>query len=197
MPLLTSITIPELKAYPVKRFKGKIHLIDNPKYVAAAVENLSHFRYLGFDTESKPVFLKGVVNENPISLVQLSTDNEAYLFRINVMGMPDELKKLLENENVLKIGSAISGDLSKIRKLTEPFEPKGFVDIQGIAKAQGIETVGLKRLTAILMGFRISKKHQLTNWDAEKLNMGQISYAATDAWACFKVYQDFIKRKFV
>lgn len=199
MELKKRLSIQELKAYPAKKFPGKIHLIDTESAVSEAVEYLSRFKYLGFDTESKPVFEKGEVNENPIALMQFSTFNAAFLFRINKIGMPLELKFLLEDYRILKVGSAVKGDLDKIAQIDKEgsFYPNGFVEIQDIAAQFGIESVGLKKLTAILMDFRISKKFQLTNWELDLLTPGQISYAATDAWACYKIYEDFIRRGMV
>lgn len=196
MNIKTRIEKQELQDYPIKKFPGKAIVIDQLEQVAEAIAHLSKCKYIGFDTESKPTFIKGKSNINKIALMQLSSNENAYLFRINIIGMPIELKQLLENYNILKIGSAVHGDIHKIAELYTdgPFEPRGFVDIQNIAKKNGIETVGLKKLTAILFSFRISKKHQLTNWEAKELSLGQINYAAMDAWACFKIYEDFIVR---
>lgn len=199
MELKKRVDKQELQEYPVKKFPGKAYIIDNIDQVQEAVEYLSEYKYIGFDTESKPTFVKGKSNINPIALMQLSSGDRAYLFRINRIGMPLELKTLLEDTKIFKIGSAVHGDIDKIADLDKKgnFVPKGFVDIQNIATKNGIETVGLKRLTAILLNFRISKKHQLTNWEAKELSIGQINYAAMDAWACYKIYEDFLKRRMV
>lgn len=199
MNLKTRIEKKDLQDYPIKKFPGKAIVIDQLDQVTEAVAHLSKYKYIGFDTESKPTFIKGKSNINKIALMQLSSDENAYLFRINHIGMPVELKDLLENRNILKIGSAVHGDINKIAELYTdgPFYPRGFVDIQTIAKKNGIETVGLKNLIAILFNVRISKKHQLTNWEAKELSHGQINYAAMDAWACFKIYEDFIERDMI
>ncbi len=191
MELKTHISHEELKTYPIKHFEGPITVIDRLDQVSEAVDFLSRSKFLGFDTETRPVFKKGMVNNNPIALIQLSTEDRAFLFRINKMGMPIELKFLLEDPEVLKIGSAIKGDIERISKL-EPdvkFYPEGFIDIQDIAGQMGIITVGLKKLSAILLGHTLSKKHQLTNWENDKLTPGQINYAATDAWTCYMLYK--------
>jgi len=191
------ITVEELKRYPKQAFRGKVYVVEDEESVSKAVDYLSKFDYIGFDTESRPVFKKGYKNENPIALMQLSTWNTAYLFRINKVGIPLDLQFLLEDPNIIKVGSAVKGDLNKIAELTENFYPNAFVDLQDIAEKNGIVSKGLKKLTAILLGFRISKKRQLTNWEAPTLDKGQISYAATDAWASYKVYQEFLKRNMV
>ncbi|MBN2668241.1 MAG: 3'-5' exonuclease domain-containing protein 2 [Bacteroidales bacterium] len=194
-----SIDNESLKALPIKRFKGEIILVETETQVDEAVDYLSRFPYIGFDTESKPIFEKGKSNKNPISLVQLSTNDKAYIIRIPKTGWTNTLIDLMENDKVLKIGAAIHGDFNKINKSKNQkgIEPRGFVDIQKVAKSQGILNLGLKKLTSILLGFRISKRFQVTNWDAEVLSEGQLNYAATDAWACYVIYENFIQRGFV
>jgi len=197
MNFKTRISREDLRDFPVKRFSGKIHLITDEKEVVEAVNYLSQFRFIGFDTESKPTFVKGKTNIHGIALLQLSSLDEAFLFRLNMFEMPESLKLLLENKNILKIGSAIHGDIQKLSELYKKgeFRPDGFVDIQVIGRKHKIETVGLTKLTANLLGFRISKRQQLSNWEAENLSDAQKNYAATDAWACYKLYEEFIKRE--
>jgi len=195
--LIKHITVEELKKYPKQVFQGKVYLVENEESASKAIDYLSKFEYVGFDTESRPVFKKGFKNENPIALMQLSTWNTAYLFRINKIGIPLDLQFFLEDPTILKVGSAVKGDLNKIGELVDNFCPNGFVDLQDIAEKNEIVSKGLKKLAAILLGFRISKKQQLTNWEAPRLDKGQISYAATDAWVSYKVYQEFLKRNMV
>lgn len=199
MDIKTRISKTDLKEYPVRRFEGKVHLIETEKETDVAVNYLSQFKFIGFDTESKPTFVKGQSNINNIALIQLASADEAFLFRLNKFEIPESLKLLLENPNILKIGSATHGDIHKLAELYKKgnFNPKGFVDIQIIGKKYNIETVGLTKLTAILLNFRISKRQQLSNWEAKELSDAQISYAATDAWACYVLYENFIKRGMV
>ena len=199
MELKKRIDKQDLKDYPVQRFEGEVHVFEKASDINGACDYLSQFKYLGFDTESKPTFVKGKTNQNGIALLQISTDKKAFLFRLNKFDLPENLKKILENPNILKIGSATHGDIPIIAKLYKKgnFHPKGFVDIQVVGKKHGIETVGLAKLTAILLNFRISKRQQLSNWEAEELSDAQIVYAATDAWACYVIYQNFIKRGMV
>ena len=189
----------DLKNYPVGKFYQKVYVFESEEGIDEAVKYLSNYKYLGFDTESKPTFVKGKTNINGIALLQLSTNEKAFLFRLNMFDIPENLKRLLENPNILKIGSATHGDIPIIAKLYKKgdFHPKGFVDIQKIGQKYGIETVGLTKMTAIFLDYRISKRQQLSNWEAEKLSDAQIMYAATDAWACYELYTDFIKRRLV
>ena len=199
MEFKTRISKEELKGFPIKRFGGQIHIVENEADALRAVAYLSKYKFIGFDTESKPTFVKGKSNIHGIALLQLSSDREAFLFRLNHFEMPESLKLLLENPNIYKIGSATHGDIHKLAELYKKgeFHPQGFVDIQVVGKKYKIETVGLTKLTALLLGFRISKRQQLSNWEAEELSEAQILYAATDAWACFVLYEEFIKRGMV
>ena len=142
--LIKHITIEDLKKYPKQVFRGKVYLVEDEELVSEAIDYLSKFDYVGFDTESRPVFKKGYKNENPVALMQISTWNTAYLFRINKIGIPLDLQFFLEDPNILKVGSAIKGDLDKIGELTENFYPNSFVDLQDIAEKNGIVSKGLK-----------------------------------------------------
>ena len=153
---------------------------------------LSREKVLGFDTETKPSFRKGV--KNKVSLIQLSTDNLACLFRINKLGFPDELADILANPEIIKTGVALHDDIRFLKKLKQ-FIPDGFIDLQDYVKGFGIESSGLKKLTAIVLGFRISKRQQVTDWEADELTDAQKIYAATDAWVCREIYMKLNNRE--
>lgn len=147
---------------------------------------LMNAELLGFDTETKPVFTKG--KKNAVSLIQLATDNLAVLFRINKIGFPNELIKLLSDPSVIKAGVAVHDDIRYL-KIVKKFEPDGFVDLQNYVRDFGIQSSGLKKLSAIVLGFKISKRQQVTDWEAEQLTEAQQIYAATDAWVCHQIYE--------
>ncbi len=126
---------------------------------------------LGFDTETRPTFKKG--KRNSVSLIQLSTEHLACLIRINKIGIPDELAMLLSDPNVIKAGVAVHDDI-KFLKNVKKFNPDGFVDLQNMVKDFGIQSSGLKKLSAIVLGFRISKRQQVTDWEAEHLSEAQM-----------------------
>jgi ribonuclease D len=144
---------------------------------------------LGFDTETRPTFKKG--RKNSVSLIQLSSGDLAFLFRINRIGIPDELADLLSDPSVIKAGVAVHDDI-KFLKGVRKFTPDGFIDLQNFVKDFGIQSSGLKKLAAIILGFRISKRQQVTNWEAEQLTEAQQIYAATDAWVCHQIYKKLI-----
>jgi ribonuclease D len=147
---------------------------------------LSGEELLGFDTETKPTFKKG--RKNKVSLIQLSTGTLACLFRINKLGLPDELIDLLSDPGVIKAGVAVHDDI-RFLKGVKKFEPSGFIDLQTFVKDYGIQSSGLKKLAAIVLGFRISKRQQVTDWEANQLTEAQEIYAATDAWVCHQIYK--------
>jgi len=146
---------------------------------------------LGFDTETRPTFKKG--EQHSVSLLQLSTRDEAFLFRLNYLGLPEELVSLLADPDILKVGVAILDDIRALRKMRK-FDVQGFVELSNIGSELGIVTCGLRNLAAIFFGVRISKKEQLTNWERPDLNSSQCLYAATDAWICLKMFS-FLKKE--
>ena len=174
-----------IKTLPVSSFDGKIHLITEINEVSDAVKTLRRHPVLGFDTETRPVFRKGV--QHDVSLLQLSTSKEAFLFRLNHLGFPNALVEILEDSSILKVGIAILDDVRGLKKLSN-FKPEGFIELADIASDLGIVTCGLRNLAAIFLGVRITKKAQLTNWERPVINSKQSLYAATDAWICLKMY---------
>jgi ribonuclease D len=181
-----SISKEEINELPLGQFEGKIYLIDSLKDVEDAVDFLEDQRIIGFDTETKPSFKKGQFNH--VSLLQLSTSEQAFVFRLNKIGFPDPLRNLLEKENLLKIGAAVHDDLKALRKLTDSFHPLSFFDLNDELKRVGFLNVGVRNLCGMVLKIRISKTEQVSNWEAENLTEKQLRYAATDAWACLEVF---------
>lgn len=181
-----NITIEELKGYELSWFKGEIIVVDDLKKFSEVFPRLKNSKILGFDTETKPSFKKG--RKNKVSLIQLSNGELACLFRINKTGMPQELANLLSNPEVIKVGVAIHDDIKIISNIKK-FSPSGFIDLQNYVRDFGIQSSGLKKIAAIILGFRISKRQQVTDWEAVQLTEAQQLYAATDAWVCFEIYE--------
>jgi ribonuclease D len=181
-----NITIEEISECELSWFKGEIVLVEDLDTFHEVIPRLKGEKLLGFDTETRPNFQKG--RKNKVSLLQLSTGELACLFRINKIGLPEELVKLLADPQVIKTGVAVHDDirfLSHIRK----FSPEGFIDLQNFVRDYGILSSGLKKLAAIVLGFRISKRQQVTDWEADQLTEAQQIYAATDAWVCHQIYR--------
>jgi ribonuclease D len=180
-----SVSPEELEKYRLSWFKGEIVLIDNLDSFLESFPRLLASPVLGFDTETRPSFKKG--RKNRVSLIQLANEDLACLIRINKIGIPSELAELLANPEVVKAGVAVHDDI-RFLKTVKKFNPSGFVDLQKFVKDFGIQSSGLKKLSAIILGFRISKGQQVTNWEAEVLTEAQQIYAATDAWVCHQIY---------
>lgn len=183
-----SISQEELTGLPLKWFEGEIVMIDSPEKLSYAIEKLTNQPIIGFDTETRPSFKKGVVNK--VALLQLSTKTHAFLFRLNRIGLPNQIRDLLADPNVIKPGVAIRDDIKGLQGI-KSFKPGGFVELQDHAKELGIQNFSLKKLTAIACGFRISKGQQLSNWEADELTEAQKIYAATDAWAALEIFVNF------
>ena len=180
-----------IKTLPVRAFDGKIYLITEIIDVTDAIKTLRKYPVLGFDTETRPVFRKGV--QHNVSLLQLSTTEEAFLFRLNHLGFPSALLEILEDSAILKVGVAILDDIRGLQKLSN-FKAEGFIDLADIAGDLGIVTCGLRNIAAIFLGVRITKRAQLTNWERPVINSKQSLYAATDAWICLEMYL-FLERE--
>jgi len=176
----------EINDLPLYQFSGGIFIIDTFDKLDYYLPLIVEHKMLGFDTETKPSFKKGVIN--PVSLLQITSSTQGFLIRINKIGLPDEIKNILSNEKILKIGLAIKDDIKILRDINE-FEPQSFIDLQDYVSDFGIEAKSLKKITAIVLNKRISKSQQVTNWEKEELTEAQQIYAATDAWACLQVYK--------
>ena len=187
-----NITAEEMAERKLSWFKGEIVVVDNMITYNEVFPKLLGSDLLGFDTETKPTFKKG--RKNSVSLIQLSSDKMACLFRINKIGIPDDMISLLSDPAVIKAGVAIHDDI-RFLKGVKKFQPEGFIDLQSFVKDFGIESSGLKKLSAIVLGFRISKRQQVTNWEAEVLTEAQQIYAATDAWVCYQIYKKLVNGK--
>jgi ribonuclease D len=184
-----NLTSEELAEYELSWFKGEIVLVDNLTTFHEVFPRLLGSDLLGFDTETRPTFKKG--RKNSVSLIQLSTGDLACLFRINKIGIPDEMISLLSDPAVIKAGVAVHDDI-RFLKGVKKFSPEGFKDLQSFVKDYGIQSSGLKKLAAIVLGFRISKRQQVTDWEAEQLTEAQQIYAATDAWVCYQIYRKLV-----
>lgn len=174
-----------INSLPIESFAGRIHIVDTIEKAHTAIESLRKHNILGIDTETRPSFKKG--HTNKVSLIQLSTHSDCYLFRINMIGFIDELRELLTNKDVIKIGISLRDDLLVLHRV-DKFEPHNFIDLQSIVPRYGIADMSLQKIYAIIFGKKISKSQRLSNWEAPQLSIPQQYYAALDAWACLHIY---------
>jgi len=179
-----------ISGLPVEEFKGRIVVILTPGETERAVRYLLSQKILGFDTETRPSFKKG--HQHKVSLLQVSTEDTCFLFRLNHTGLTDALIDLLEDTTVTKVGLSWHDDLYSLHKLGD-FNPGLFIDIQEHVREIGIEDMSLQKLYANLFGKKISKRQQLSNWENDMLNDRQKHYAATDAWACIQLYKELVR----
>lgn len=173
-------------------FPGKIIMVDKPEDTEAAVDYLLSQPLLGVDTETRPSFSKG--HHYVVSLLQVSTHDTCYLFRLHLTGMTPAIIRLLEDTQVPKIGLSWHDDLLQLHKRAE-FKPGHFIELQEVAKNFGIQDMSLQKLYANLFHQKISKAQRLSNWEAKELKDSQQLYAATDAWCCINLYEEFERLK--
>ena len=182
---IISIRKDEIAALPVMTYPAAITVVDSIAVAHSALRVLSQEKAVGFDTETRPSFRKGQVHK--VALMQISTADRCFLFRLNKIGMCEELKAFLENPDITKIGLSVHDDFTVLRRSGD-IEPAGFIDLQSMVKDFDITDISLQKIYAIIFGERISKSQRLTNWEADTLSEAQQAYAALDAWARLKIY---------
>lgn len=180
-----SISKEELSTMPTVEFPGSIIVLENIPDALKALRYLNSCQAVGFDTETKPNFRKG--QTNTVSLIQISTSDQCFLFRINKLGFFQELRDFMESTDVLKIGLSLRDDFHVLHRIAS-FEPANFVDLQTVVKKYHIVDASLQKIYGIIFGERISKSQRLSNWEAAQLSHGQQAYASIDAWACLRIY---------
>ncbi|MBP5486122.1 MAG: 3'-5' exonuclease domain-containing protein 2 [Bacteroidales bacterium] len=187
-----SISPEEIEKLEPASFPGKIKVVDSLGLeFLKAVRYLRKQKVLGFDTESRPCFSPGQPHYG-VSLLQLSGQDRAYLFRIKLIGdIPKQLRAILSDESIIKVGAAVNDDVRGLEKHHD-FQPKAFLDLQKMVWEYGIKDKSVKKMAAIILGIRISKTQQLSNWEAETLSDAQCAYAATDAWVCREMYMKLL-----
>ena len=184
-----NISNEEVNTLPLITFEGIITIVDTENQEEAA-QYLSQQKIIGFDTESRAVFKKGV--KDTISLVQLSGPDRSFLIRVNKVPLSSGVISVLQSRRITKVGLAIRDDLMRMKEVNR-FHPNKFIDLQSIVGNFGIREMSLKKITAIVMGYRISKAQRLSNWNAVSLTEAQQRYAATDAWICREIYNKLMQ----
>lgn len=174
-----------IQTLPLAFFEGEVVVIDKPDMVAEAASYLRQHTILGVDTEARPSFKRGV--HYPTALVQISTLERCYLFRLTHVGLPVEIAEIFADPSICKVGLAFKDDINGLRRRRD-FKPTNCVDLQSIVCKYGIMELGLQKIFAIVFGKKISKAQQLTNWENSHLTAEQARYASTDAWATLSIY---------
>lgn len=187
----SSISRDALNALPIQSFKGRVNLIDTDEDLVRALVDIQRETLLGFDTETKPVFKAGV--SHPPALVQLAGEEQAWIFQLRKLTKLNELFAVLSNPAIVKAGVALADDLKKLKELHQ-FKPAAFAEVGDLAKKLGYTQTGLRTLAGLVLGFRVSKREQRSNWARSQLTPAQITYAATDAWVSRALYLALTKQ---
>jgi len=179
------ITKEEISILELDKYAGEIVLVETKNTLAKACKEILECKIIGIDTETKPSFRKGQTNS--VALLQIATDKKVYIIRLKLVAMSKELASIFSNEDIVKVGIAVRDDLKDLKKL-KAFDEKSVVDLNVLAPKLGFESIGAKKLSALVLGIRISKRQQVSNWESAELTQAQITYAATDAWICREIY---------
>ena len=182
----------DIGALPQASFDGRIIVVQSEAESDKAVRYLLSQQILGIDTETRPSFRKGQTHQ--VALLQVSTVDTCFLFRLNMIGITESIKRLLEDCSVIKVGLSLKDDMHQLSKRAD-FTPGMFIELQHEVKKMGIKDMSLQKIYANLFSKRISKGQQLSNWEADTLTPQQKAYAATDAWACIMIYNELNELK--
>lgn len=182
-----NITAEELEKLPTAEFQGEITVVEAlDENFKSAIDYLKSQKIIGFDTETKPSFTSNA-KRNLVALLQLSGMDRAFIFRLHQIGLPQELVSILSSSRIIKVGAAVTDDIRALQYHAK-FTPKAFVDLQSVASNWGIEDKSVRKMAAIILGVRVSKSQQLSNWESSDLTQAQINYVAVDAWVCQRMY---------
>lgn len=181
-----SITSEEINLLPLRAYEGKVQVITETKNLTRVIQEVMKHPVVGFDTETRPSFKKG--QSYKVALIQIAIPNKVYLIRTHHTGLTDEFNAIFASRRIVKAGVAIRDDIKALQAL-KPFEPAAFIDLSVLARQIGLQVESVKKLAGLMLGFRISKSAQTSNWEAPTLTEKQIEYAATDAWVCLELYE--------
>lgn len=188
-----SIKKEQLAELDLVSYSGNITVLDTDSAAIEAFKRLENEPLLGFDTETRPSFKRGQTNK--VALLQISTADESFLFRLNKLTIKQEIIDFMQSTKTIKVGLSIKDDMAAMGK-TYDFKPMNFVELQSMVKDYGILDNSLQKIYAIIFGQKISKNQRLSNWEADILSEGQRRYAAIDAWSCVQIYNELINGRF-
>lgn len=181
-----SISHEEIQTLPLYAYAGKVSVVAEAEKLTKVLKDVSKAGPLGFDTETRPAFVKG--QRYKVALMQLASESKVWLIRLQQTGFTPQLLDFLQDETIPKVGVGLRDDMMALQRL-KTFMPGGFIELTNLTKQAGIEVESVKKLAGLLLGYRISKSAQTSNWEAPTLTEKQIEYAATDAWVCLQMYK--------
>ena len=186
--VVRAISREEMAKLPIRRYEGEVCLVSTSRDLERALADIRQERVVGFDTETRPAFTKG--ESHAPCLVQAATARAVYLFQLRQLDVFQVLAELLADPRIVKAGVALANDLRPL-KLLFPFMEQNVLDLGVVARRCSLSQTGLRNLAGIFLGFRIPKGARTSNWAAPRLSAAQITYAATDAWACRELFLQF------
>lgn len=160
----------------------------------SATNEIINSKMVGFDTESKPVFIKGQKNNGP-HVVQFSLLNKAFIFQLHHKYCLEYLREIFQSDKVVKVGFGLKSDkthiynkfgvkLNAVLDLNTAFRKKGY---RGQIGARGAVAIVFNK------GFNKSKRLSTSNWAMPCLSKNQLLYAANDAYVALRVYNELNK----
>lgn len=179
------LTKSDINLLPLKKYEGRVEIVDCDERLLAAIPALRRERLLGFDIEVRPTFRSG--DHFTPALAQLAARDAVFLVQLKKVRDLAPLGELFADNRVTKAGVAVAGDITHLHELM-PFAAAGFVELGKLAGRKGIRANGIRTLAAHVLGVRISKGAQCSNWERPQLAPAQVAYAATDAWICREIY---------
>ncbi len=190
----------ELPRYPGIGLE-RVVLVDADALADEACAALLAADAIGFDTESKPTFLKGEESTGP-HLIQLATDERAYLFPVSKGLCSPSVKTILESTDVVKVGMGLGNDRSALKSRLG-IELAAVLDLGEALRGRGEGrighrgTVGAKVAVAYFFGQSLqkSKKVGTSNWASRRLSESQLRYAANDAHVALMIYRAWMERR--
>lgn len=188
------VTREEINGLPIRRYEGVVQVIARSDEIASALDSILGESVVGFDTETRPSFRVG--ESHPPALAQIATERAVYLFQVRDRNVAAAVARILGEAHIVKAGIGLADDLKALKKMIE-FAEKSIVDLGAVAKRHGLEQSGVRNLVGLFLGFRIPKGTKTSNWSRPQLTGQQITYAATDAWACRELYLLFRSRGLV
>ena len=187
-PAHLEISREQLASLPIRRYDGDVCLVRAARDLERAAADFQDEAVVGLDTETRPAFRKGEFYLP--CLAQVATARAAYLFQLREPAVFAALAVLLAEPRIVKSGVALADDLRRL-KLLFPFHEQQVLDLGIVARRCGYKQTGVRNLAGIFLEFRIPKGARTSNWAVEELSAAQISYAATDAWACRELFLRF------
>ena len=178
----------EINSLPQIQFTGDVEVLSSNDDFEMAINFLMNYDLIGFDTETKPTFVKGPLN--PPSILQLACSDKVFIFQLSNERLFKKLLPIFSDKNITKCGVSVDRDLVELMYFS-PFNPLSFVDLGNVAREYDVPHHGLRGLVAMFLKHRISKGPQISDWSKTILSPAQITYAATDAWISLKLFKAF------